>query len=603
MYLRVNIEDVVAYGRCDCSSSSGGSSPVSVLSGPSESDGYSSSDSDEFCPDPYPTRPSSSVRGGLDRTVLLTESSTCVLDDIDSRHQQRMLALLPAFSSPVDAVARAESLSRWLSGFGVGWVLDMDASASGRGGETLPRREVGRRVRAWAQALSTMERVFRLHHRELTVNQVEALGELAAASAGAMLKLAGAVAALESSPSKLLTSLDVYVPVSEAFPVLGRMFSWGPSHPVSAAAEETLAAVVDAARSCCRDLRTFIRSHYPWRMPQGGEVHPCIGFWMGYFRCMLRNRISLCLVLGDGDDAPPLAPGVEEGGVRLGLVAEFISCLEAVLEDKSAALAFPGLRQVFMLNNTLAVVRRAVRSDLKLFLPPGWVRVREERMERYIKSYMDASWAPVASRLDDAKPSAAVLRWRRTNRLGAFYTALENACSAQRWWKVPNPTLRSMLRKTVSENVVPAYRRYLENHPEVCTHWRASTSSPAAFRPWVLAGDTYSNGLAPISGYSLRLPRLSALKLVGGAPPASLPQYCCGTSFGWLALVDDERSPTRLVLWDPLTNAEVPLPCLSPLSRVFISGDPLTSSSWVAIATQLKPDGEAALTWRPGEDD
>ncbi|KAF8732988.1 hypothetical protein HU200_015342 [Digitaria exilis] len=140
--LRVNIEDVVAqfvaYGRCDCSSSSGGSSPVSVLSGPSESDGYSSSDSDEFCPNPYPTRSSFSVRGGLDRTVLLTESSTCVLDDIDSRHQQRMLALLPAFSSPVGAVARAESLSRWLSGFGVGWVLDMDASASG--GAARPSR-------------------------------------------------------------------------------------------------------------------------------------------------------------------------------------------------------------------------------------------------------------------------------------------------------------------------------------------------------------------------------------------------------------------------------------------------------------------------------
>ena len=30
---------------------------------------------------------------------------------------------------------------------------------------------------------------------------------------------------LGSSPSKLLAVLDVYVPVSEAFPVLGRMFA------------------------------------------------------------------------------------------------------------------------------------------------------------------------------------------------------------------------------------------------------------------------------------------------------------------------------------------------------------------------------------------
>jgi hypothetical protein len=56
---------------------------------------------------------------------------------------------------------------------------------------------------------------------------------------------------------------------------------------------------------------------------------------MGYFRCMLRNRITLYFVLGEGS---------------LGLLADLISCLEAVLEEKSAALAFPGLRQVFMLN-------------------------------------------------------------------------------------------------------------------------------------------------------------------------------------------------------------------------------------------------------------
>jgi len=46
-------------------------------------------------------------------------------------------------------------------------------------------------------------------------------------------------------------------------------------------------------------------------------------------------------------------------------VTELISCLEAVLEEQSAALAFPGLRHIFMLNNTSAILRRAVRSDLR----------------------------------------------------------------------------------------------------------------------------------------------------------------------------------------------------------------------------------------------
>ncbi|XP_062228269.1 exocyst complex component EXO70B2-like [Phragmites australis] len=471
LHARVNIADV-RFGNDGGydSSSSGGSSPASSHSGPSESDG-SSSTADEFCSDlrefrRHGSNSSSSSSSVSDSLRPVSDSFACVLDDID-KHQKRMLLLLPAFSSSAGAGARADALSRWLVGFDVGWVLDMDAS--GWAGESLPRREVGRRVRAWAQALSTMERVFRLRHRELTAAQVTALGELAAATASAMLKLASTVAALGSSPSKLLAVLDMYVPVSEAFPVLGRLFSWGPSHAVSVATEATLTDLVDAARRCGYDLRAFIRSHYPWRMPQGGEVHPCVGFWMGYFRCMLRNRISLCFVLGSEDDAgdpdaSPLSPGAEGG---LSLVTELILCLEDVLEEKSAALAFPGLRQVFMLNNTFAIVRRAMRSDLKLFLPPEWVRVREERMKGYMMGYVDASWAPVVSRLDGGgtKPSA-VLR-RRINRLSTFYSALENACVAQRRWKVPNPVLRGVLRKIVSENVVPAYRRYLEDHPEV----------------------------------------------------------------------------------------------------------------------------------------
>ncbi|EAY99926.1 hypothetical protein OsI_21927 [Oryza sativa Indica Group] len=459
MHARFEVSDVVGGDG----SSSGGSSPASV-SGPSDSDGSSCSSSsaaDELFPDARElpsTSASVPVLAGVGFHPI-SPTSLSVLSDIDV-HMQRMARLLPAFASPA-AAPRAQALGRWLAGFDVGWVLEMDA-----GGGRLPRREVGRRVRVWAQALSTMDRVFRLRHREArnpaneaAAAQLAALGELASASAGAMLRLATAVAALGASPSALLAALDVYVPVSEAYPGLARMFSWS-----TAAADAALAALVDAARRCVRGLPASIRSHYPWRMPQGGEVHPCVGFWMGYFRCMLRNRVSLYLVLAGGDGGetattPALAPGGEGG-----LVADLISRLEAVLEEKSGELAFPGLRQVFMLNNTHAIVRRAVRSDLAMFLPPGWARAREERMEGYVKSYLDASWAPVVSRLAAAatKPAAVSVLRRRRDPLAAFNSALENACSAQRCWKVPSPVLRRVLRRTVSEHVVPAYRRCLE---------------------------------------------------------------------------------------------------------------------------------------------
>ncbi|RLN13243.1 hypothetical protein C2845_PM09G04880 [Panicum miliaceum] len=138
---------------------------------------------------------------------------------------------------------------------------------------------------------------------------------------------------------------------------------------------------------------------------------------------------------------------------------------------------------------------------------------------------------------------------------------------------------------------------------QICPHWRASTSLPAAYRPWVVAGRALRSGLIPIGDYSLRLPRRGAQRMEVGAPPAGFP-YCCGTSRGWLALADEDRSPTRLVLWEPLSNTEIALPCPSPLTRIFLSDDPLISSNWIAVATQLKGlIGQTTLLWRPGDAD
>ncbi|GJN19921.1 hypothetical protein PR202_gb07237 [Eleusine coracana subsp. coracana] len=139
---------------------------------------------------------------------------------------------------------------------------------------------------------------------------------------------------------------------------------------------------------------------------------------------------------------------------------------------------------------------------------------------------------------------------------------------------------------------------------QVCVHWRACTSPPAACRPWILAhGTPWSRATAPKDpNYSVWLPRrLLQQKMDIGAPPGGL-LYCRGSPRGWLALVDDLRSPTRLVLWDPASGAEVPLPCLSPVAQVFLSDDPLASPDWMAVASQtVGGSAQKLFFWRPGD--
>jgi hypothetical protein len=137
---------------------------------------------------------------------------------------------------------------------------------------------------------------------------------------------------------------------------------------------------------------------------------------------------------------------------------------------------------------------------------------------------------------------------------------------------------------------------------QACAHWRASTSRPAAYRPWIVAGRQAHDDRCPLgSEYAL-------LQLLRGVRRVELPssppglRYCCGTPRGWLALSDHPRSPTRLALWEPHSGTEIPLPPLCPLIQVFLSGDPLASSHWMAVASQLLgPVAHVLFFWRPGD--
>ncbi|XP_062201177.1 uncharacterized protein LOC133903741 isoform X2 [Phragmites australis] len=163
------------------------------------------------------------------------------------------------------------------------------------------------------------------------------------------------------------------------------------------------------------------------------------------------------------------------------------------------------------------------------------------------------------------------------------------------WSSLPFDLLQQVSGRLTSE-------RDLLHLRQVCSHWRASTSLPVApYRPWVVASRARPIIVGPLGEYSLWLPR--GLQRVQLAGPPGLP-YCCGTPRGWLALADDELSPTRLVLWEPRSGTEIPLPPLARVIQVFLSADPLDSpsSGWMAVATQLRNEvNHNIFFWQPGD--
>uniref|UniRef100_A0ACD5URT9 Uncharacterized protein n=1 Tax=Avena sativa TaxID=4498 RepID=A0ACD5URT9_AVESA len=168
--------------------------------------------------------------------------------------------------------------------------------------------------------------------------------------------------------------------------------------------------------------------------------------------------------------------------------------------------------------------------------------------------------------------------------------------------------LPAELIKEISDRL-PADVDQIHIH-QVCSHWRASTAPLAACRPWIVAGhDRHRDPFSvvnPIGDHSFWLPRGGRrMHSLLSRTPSGFP-YCCGTPRGWLALTDSLPSPTRFILWEPLSKAEIPLPTLTTVAQVFLSGDPLTSppAGWMAIASQQNPGaqiGQRLFFWRPGD--
>lgn len=136
---------------------------------------------------------------------------------------------------------------------------------------------------------------------------------------------------------------------------------------------------------------------------------------------------------------------------------------------------------------------------------------------------------------------------------------------------------------------------------QVCAHWRASTSLAGCRRPWIVGSRPSSWSEAYPAGF-ISMWLLDGVRRVPGFPnaPAGVP-FCCGMPRGWLALSDHEKSPTRLVLWEPSSGAEVSLPAPPPrILQVFLAEDPLASPHWMAVVTTTTTQG--LFFWRPGDE-
>ncbi|CAL4982365.1 unnamed protein product [Urochloa decumbens] len=138
------------------------------------------------------------------------------------------------------------------------------------------------------------------------------------------------------------------------------------------------------------------------------------------------------------------------------LMVDTVSSLQVSLAKRSESFPNHSLRFLFLINNTHFIWQQLH----SLHRIKYHVATLTPKIEDYIQNYLQVSWEPVLSCLHNDTPRC----FRTNSALPKFDSKFQKIYTAQKLWKVPDPKLRTRLRKAIVEKVVPGLTRYLEDN-------------------------------------------------------------------------------------------------------------------------------------------
>ncbi|KAM0855061.1 hypothetical protein ACQ4PT_050013 [Festuca glaucescens] len=146
------------------------------------------------------------------------------------------------------------------------------------------------------------------------------------------------------------------------------------------------------------------------------------------------------------------------------VIDDTVRQLKDLLLRKSELCSDPSLRYLFLLNNSYFVAQLEETR-----LPPHYWKLTPELelSKKYMYTYLDVSWGHVLSCIPRPHFPAGLRRWVSASKLAKF-----------EFWKVPDPQLRDVLRRAITDRVVSGHRDYLNDHPELAEDVYLRNSTP-----------------------------------------------------------------------------------------------------------------------------
>ncbi|KAL8538500.1 hypothetical protein ACS0TY_000491 [Phlomoides rotata] len=293
------------------------------------------------------------------------------------------------------------------------------------------------------------------------------------------LNFAEAVTLTKRSAEKLIKLLETFEAVKEVVAKIEGLLREGQSiDDLKNEASIIRSHLGEAMISIFNELENSIRADSVKNPVSGGAVHPLTKYIMNYLESASFYKDSLEQVFlenqkiekGDSSDNEKQSPSPFQSQLL-----KIMDLLDANIEAKSKLYKDTSLSSIFMMNNGRFTLKKIKRSnELNSLLGENWYRKKSSELRNYHKGYQRETWGKLLSYLnpEGLTVNGKVMKPLLKERFKSFNAMFDEIRKTQSHWVIADEQLRSELRVSISNMVIPAYRSFLSRHSQIFTPGR-----------------------------------------------------------------------------------------------------------------------------------
>ncbi|XP_055806277.1 exocyst complex component EXO70B1-like [Solanum dulcamara] len=320
-----------------------------------------------------------------------------------------------------------------------------------------------------------------------------------------LLNFAEAVSMTKRAAEKLFKFLDIYETLRDFIPLVDKIFPVSYADELKAEATLSRGRLGESMVSIFSELENSIQGDSNKTPVPGGAVHPLTRYIMNYLKCVGEYRDTLEQVFREhqmieradsatGSDFDCQNPQAAQNNHHTSTnklspfethMIKVMDLLDSNLEGKSRLYKDTSLSSIFMMNNGRYILQRIKGSpEINSLMGDQWYRKRSSDLRQYHKNYQRETWGKLLQCLNheglnvNGKVNKPILK----ERFKSFNALFDEIHKTQSSWVISDEQLKSELRVSISNMVIPAYRSFLGRFSQTFTPGR-QTAKYVKYQP------------------------------------------------------------------------------------------------------------------------